>query len=287
MYGRNKQTLGSWITEAMVDEDKGAMIRGFTVVHCYGESEREIHTVVFGDRQYDPNDLAKMLRHKADTFCQELSGVQSCAVLAFYGNSKEPEARYNFKISGLTAHDGDGTEAPDGKGLTQQGMRHLEVATQMMLRQTAIVMDAANEMNSRLMKRLETAEEENREAYMIVKELVLEKNNNHHKLVMEQKAFDRSSKEREKWLAFAPTLINTILNREVFPQSVADSSLIDAVADALSPADIQKIAGVLPPTLWGPLAARFEKVIKEKTEVLTAEKQLMEKGVTDEISESN
>ena len=69
-------------------------------------------------------------------------------------------------------------------------------------------------------------------------------------------------------MKFAPPLINTVLGKEIFPQSVADTALIDSIANHLSEEQIEMLAtsNLFPPVVWGPLAQRLDHALKKKEE---------------------
>ena len=81
---------------------------------------------------------------------------------------------------------------------------------------------------------------------------------------MSKLQFERDTEERRKWLNFAPPLINTLLGRDIFPQSTADTPLVESIAESLTEADIMKLASSLKPELWGPLAHRFHGALQKK-----------------------
>lgn len=258
-----KQTLDSWIHEAMTDGDKEAPISAFTLVHVVGQTaEREIHTVRLGSKQWTAADLAALLRHKAQSYCQDVTGVQTFCLLAFYGK-EEPEARHPFLITGELDLNGS-TEAPDEKGIKQQSMRHLEANAQMYHRGTAHVMDVLIRSQEILARENAALRQENREGFTMMKELIAQQALNRHEHRMKELEFERSSQERKKWLSFVPSLVNTVLGSEVFPQNTEDTALIESIANSLSEEDLIKLSGILKPEVLGPISARLEKHYKEK-----------------------
>lgn len=258
-----KQTLENWIHEAMIDIDKEKPISMFSLVHMVGQGEREIHTTRLGSKQWTARDLAALFRHKAENYCQEIPGVQSFCLLAFY-EQDEAEARHPFMVSGDTDLHGLSTEGPDEKGIRMQGMRHVEAITQLNHRSIHHVLDTMAKMNENLMRENLEVRKENREGFAIMKDLIAAQALNKHEYRMKEMEFERSSSERKKWLDFAPSLINTILGSEVFPQSTEDSALLEAIADSLSEDDLIKLTSVLKPEILGPISARFEKHFKNK-----------------------
>jgi hypothetical protein len=259
-----KVTLSQWIREALTDSEKDAPISMMSLIHMVGAAEREIHSVKFGNKQWTDTELGQMFQHKAESYCQEIPGVQQFCLLAFYGNDPEPQARHPFLINGETDFGGMATEGPTPNGMWAQGLRHLEVSTQLMLRQVGTLFETSNRTIELLGKQNHELMKENRDAINVVKEMLMDRANNAHQHTMQELEYQRSTEERKRWLSFAPPLINTILGKELFPQSTADTALIEAIADAISEEDIAKLAGVLKPELWGPLASRFGDVLQKK-----------------------
>ncbi len=164
------------------------------------------------------------------------------------------------------------TEAPTEQGQIQQKMRWNDaLQTQVYARQAAMdnhsirMLEQMDKMLERgQMNELRLAAE-NMEAFTIVKELLNERANGQHTRVMEQQNYQRETNERSQLLKFAPVLINTILGKEIFPQSTADTALIETIAENVDDVMIGKLAEAgLPPVLMGPLSARIMKAIEEK-----------------------
>lgn len=277
-----KQSLESWIHEAMVDPEKDKPISQITLVHIAG-SENEIHSVKFGSKQWTPAELSTLFRHKAESYSQELSGVQTFALLAFYGGTTEQQARHPFVVSGATDFQLT-TENADAKGITQQSMRHLEVQAQMYSRGQAVIIDAQQRLIETLTRNALEDRRENRELIGILKDVVLTQATNNHEHKMKELEYERSSAERKKWIGFLPGLVNNILGKEVFPQSTADTALLETIADNLTPDQLEKLGSTLKPEVLGPIAERFSKHFeKRKLEAKTA-KQLAAKNPEDDAA---
>jgi hypothetical protein len=279
-----KQALESWIHEALTDADKEKPCSAFRLVHMVGSGEREVHIPRLGSKQWLARDLAQLFRHKAESFCQEIAGVQTFCLLAYY-EKDEPEARHPFLINGDNDLHGLSTEGPDEKGLRMQGMRHLEALTQLNHRSIAHAIDTLANLNQSLMRENLEVRRENREGFTLVKELLAAQALNRHEFKMKELEFERSTEERKKWLDFAPSLVNTILGSEVFPQSTEDTSLLESIADSLSEEDLMKLSSVLKPEVLGPIAARFEKHFKaKKLKGASATKLLKSKSPEDDAA---
>ena len=276
-----KQSLESWIHEAMTDADKEKPISQLSLMHIAG-SENEIHTVKFGSKSWAPSELSTLFRHKAESFAQELSGVQTFALLAFYG-SGESQARHPFVVTGATDFQLT-TENADAKGLAQQGMRHLEVQAQMYSRGQAVILDAQQRLIETLTRNALEDRKENRELIGILKDVVLTQATNNHEHKMKELEYERSSAERKKWIGFLPGLVNNILGKDVFPQSTADTALIESIADNLTPDQLEKLGGALKPEVLGPIADRFNKHFEKRKLESKQAKQLAAKNPEDDAA---
>src|SRR5262245_18485059 len=209
-----KQTLDQWIREALLDTDKDGKCSAMTLVHLVaGNSEREIHSVKFGPKPWEPKHLADLFRGKAENYASELTGIQSFCVLAFYGDSNEPQARKSKMIKGDTMHDGLATEPPTKEGQIMQGMRHLEAAMQLALGQTGRLFDASAKTLAAVLEHNGRLLQENRDAFDIVKEMMIKQIEGNHTHKMTEMTYQRKTEERSKMLGMAPALINSLMGR--------------------------------------------------------------------------
>jgi hypothetical protein len=271
---RGRKALATWIDEALVDKDKSDRISALSLVHMIGQQRQEIHTVKIGaSGSYDGAELEKLFRGKAESYAQDLGTVQMFALLAFYGKNTE-EAVQPFTVTPAVNPENAGflTEAPTAEGRLQQKMRW-DDANQMAVYRRQQSLDEHSirliEVQGRMLDRSQSMVErlmtENMDAFTIVKDLLAEKQLSDHDRAMKRMEFERATGERQKLLQFAPVLINTILGREIFPQSTEDTALIETIAESLEPEHIEKLANMgLPPMLMGPLAARVMKAMEKK-----------------------
>ena len=270
---RQRVSLERWIHDALTDPDKEEKCSMISLVHVVGQNnQKEIHTTKFGSgKVWAEKDLAEMFRGKAQTYCQDLPGVQTFQLMAFYGGSTQPTAFMPFTEGGKTDYDGLMTEPPTPEGRLQMNKRNEQALISQVYRRQAQMDDYAIRIQETMCKGMQQAihamqecTRENREAFGIVKDMLMEKALDNHKHNMAQLEYERSTAERRKWMQWAPALLNTVLGRNIFPQETADTSLVESIADALSDDDVMKLAGAIPPHLMGPLAARMEAYYKKK-----------------------
>jgi hypothetical protein len=261
-----KKTMEMWIREALTDPDKSDKCAMISLVHMVGVQQKEIHSTKTLNKTIDPVELSKMLDGKAVTYAQDLPGVQTFQLLAFYGESSVAQAFFPFRINSETELNGLGTEAPTEQGRLQQIMRREDSLLGQVYRRQQVMDDHSIRMMQMMSHTIEKLTSENRDAFTIVKEILMEKALSDHNHKMSQLQFERDSVERKKWLSFAPALINTLLGREIFPQGTADTALVESIADSLTEDDVMKLGSAMKPELWGPLAARMHQYMMKKAE---------------------
>ncbi len=277
-----RQTLEGWLLEAMTDEEKGVDPNTKEPVKCYrlalmhviGLNLEEVHHIDLGAKVWTPQDLDKLFGGRADVRAQDLPGTQTFKMLAFYGTSPEPQAAYIFVRQGQQDSPGIMSEGPTGQGMIQQGMRHLEnrivqadKVQQLAFTNLAQSTDAWRGVAQMMASELLTMRKENNEVMTLFKQMTIEKVAADHQNKMAQLEFERKTGERKKLMTFLPVLANTVAGREVFPQSTADSAILDTLIDNFGVEKIGMLAGLLPPEVMGPLAARAEKRLKEQREL--------------------
>lgn len=282
-----KQTLDQWVAEAFLDDDKDGKCTMLSLVHIVGTAENEIHTVKFGgSKSWSPKELGELFMHKAESYADELPGVQSFCLLAFYGERKEPQARKPFMINGATEFHGLATEGPTSGGLTQQAMRHSEAIIQMAFRQTAMLFETSQRTVHELTKQNESLMQENRDAFQIMREMLMERATHAHDFRMKELEFQRSSDQRQKLMTMIPALVNNLTGRELFPQNGdggEDTALIETIATELDEATLIKLADALPPHIMGILASRMKKIFDAKNKQREDGERRLKSGTNPEV----
>lgn len=249
-----------------------------SIVHMVGAgTEIEVHTVRFtAARKWTAKEIGKIFREKADMYAQDLPGVQTFSIMAFYGdNTVEPQARRPYVVSKENDFGGLTTEGPTGSGLVQQAMRHSEATMQMCLRQMATMTEQMNYTMGRLADTNRELHSELSDAYVIVRDMVTEKNDRTHKHRIEELKQANFNEMLRKAMNMAPAIVNTITGSEVFPESTEDSSLIEALAEHITPEQLQKMQGLLPPHILAPLVKRFADIVERKDAAKTDYKKMM------------
>jgi len=250
----------------------------FALVHMVGMTENEVHTVKIGNKAWNENELGAMFKHKAESYAQDLPGVQSFCLLAFYGISNSPGARHPWRVTGDTEFGGLATEGPHPQGQIQQSMRHTEVIVAGSFRQNATtfeVMLRYMEQQSRMTVRLTDQNE---------KLFDLLRSNFVSTLEMQQKLL--GIEERKQLLGMAGPLLNAVTGENLFPASVEEQSIIAEVAEELTPERLHALQMALPQKTWAKVMPRLMKILEEKKAAQQSAQEvgesILERGLTPE-----
>ena len=193
---QKKQTLEQWIDEAMTDEEKGPKISAISLVHLKGQQELEIHSIAFGARKWTPKELSQIFRHKAETYSEEIPGVQTFNLQAFYGGD-EPRAWKPFTVNGAQDYNGGlSTEGPTPQGLVQQLMRHNEVQFQVYMRAQANLGTAQAQQVQALMDQNQSLQGTVKDFFDVLQKLLLERMTKSHDFRLKELEYQRSTAAR-------------------------------------------------------------------------------------------
>ena len=262
------QTLADWIHEVrsnLVDRD-GALTM---LVMTHEPDGKEVHHCKLGGSPGRTDaELASVFFGCAKSYGEELPGVQTFQMHAFFNDQQQAQAFKPFVVGGRTEFDGLMTEGAHPTGSLAQGMRLTELLVQGCFRQMSSIHAASQQMIDSLLGDLNSSRQRESEAFEVARKLLVEHERMQNDRRMEEMRYARESQEREMWMKFAPPLINTVLGKEIFPQSVADTALIDSIANHLSEEQIEMLAtsNLFPPVVWGPLAQRLDHALKKKEE---------------------
>lgn len=256
---RRRTTVEQWITDALQDADKGAPCSVLSLVYLRGmsSSQEEIHTKEIRGPQI-AKQLAEFFIDRACGYAQDLAGMQTFKLLAFYGTA-EPRASFPFTVADgqLTAGDNSSysKHEPTQAGLLGQLMKHNETIMAMNgALVTAIVTDG-------LAVRKELAE-----ATMLVRDAVMQFATVGHQKQMEVLAFQRQTEERQMFAKALPAMVNHLSGREIVPESFALGEVLEGMATRIGPQDLQLLVGMgkLTPQEAQALAGHFAKVREEQ-----------------------
>jgi hypothetical protein len=261
----SRNPLVEWLRQRLSDPDMPGPCVRLTLMYDRANIEEEVQSTKFASGiQWKPEELADKYYCIAQDHVKDDKGIEhSFRLLAFFeetiadGTKAEHVKTKRFKLTPWGQDVEFINDEPTARGAQAQGMRLTEQIVQGTFKLLSQTMGSAAHETQIL-------REQNMKLFEMMQGLMVKIAETDEERQMKRLAFERETKERAQWLSYAPTLVNTLLNKEVFPQSTVDTQIIEAAAEHLSEEDLQMLATKLPQHLWGPLAARLEKVLKEK-----------------------
>lgn len=257
-------TTDMWITEVLLDTNYGKCT-AITCIHRVGTSDDEVYTIKLGETVgWKAQEMGELFMHRAKMSVQGIAGSQLFYLYAFYNGRNEPQAKFPFRIDNGSDLGNGMTEPPTNEGKAQQNMRMTEAGFQFFFKQSIEMFSLQSQalQESRAHERLLMAE--NRDAFSIVKELLMAQANQNHTFKLEEIKAKRSADQIDAVMRLGPAIVNSITGREVFPQSTEDTALVEGLIDNLTEEQARTMASLLPAHIMGPLAARAEKHWKAK-----------------------
>jgi hypothetical protein len=292
------KTLEQWVRETLSEsrqndaaggKDSGCTALALAYMQPTG-GLKDLDIVRLSGKTWNSKDLADRFQGKAETFAQDMGGVQMFQVLAFFG-SREPQAFHNFKVvDGEIAHGGEDRrvkETPDSQGLVGFTMRHLERTQDLLTTLVQGIVAKSVEREKVLYDQIDKQREELNDSTLIIREMIMEKRKDAFDMDMRRLEFQRDSKNQGLMLEQAPALINTISGKEVFPQTTADKQLVDRLCEKVAPENVDQLVGlgVIPAEMAGPLKLRIAQYREEQAKKVAELKNLpVAAGVPGETS---
>jgi hypothetical protein len=301
MASHGWKTLEKWIEDAMRDGDKQGKLSCLQLVVRVGMADRELHV-----KRFEPSDdcsphvLAEMFHGKAMAYAQGIEGRQQFCLNAMYGGRAEVEAMHPFRVNPpADPNAGYATEEATLTGRTMQAMRHgedMHAASKGFLQ---VVFNRQNQMDARSDERERLAMErerifsqsiqaliqENLQAVEIVKKMTLMQMEADHRRAMELEEYRRKTTERAGWMKMAPPLANQLLGKEIFPQSVEDTAIVEGIADVFlaNPEYLKMLEGVFPPEKLAPIVSRISRIQAERAKLEEEMKKLPHGNLESEV----
>lgn len=258
------ESTETWLHEVCNDPEKGPC-KQIALVHMAGTVQEDVYVKPVPDKFNAEAlaDWADLFIRKAEQYAEGLPGTQTFSLLSFHGEGKRPGTRKTFPVRGYVEHDGLLTENPTGKGVLQQMMRLLDSTIAKTANRDAVLFES-------MLKRLdlETRQNlalrtENVQMFEFSKELVLKIADRTHEHRIAQIEAQSSAALKQEIAKTVPLLINTATGRDIVPQNMHDSILVERLIDAIGAAGPDNLLNLslkdLPPSLLAALADRFSK----------------------------
>lgn len=229
-------TLEQWITEALGDADKGKPCSGLGLVHLKsGIGTEEVHTKPIEGTTANFRALAEFFMNKATAYAQDMPGIQTFRLVAFYG-SNEPQAAHTFTVfeGSLTAgeHTPWSKHEPTPSGHLALAMKHNEWLQNDYRQLVQGVMGM-------LVSQSVEHQKEKAEINVLMRDVLLNMRKEDHAMQLERLRFQRESEERAMIGKSLPGLLNAFTGTDIMPASTVDTQIIEGMAMKVGPDDLK------------------------------------------------
>jgi len=276
---KRRQTIDAWIQAAISDVIDGRQCSAITCLHLkgVGGATEEVVTRPL-DGPVNVKELADHLVGRAEGFAQELPGLQTFKLLAFYGTAA-PHNPFHITIS-----DGNlmsRTEAmqaahePTPTGLFGQLMKHNEMLVQANMQLTRENMQLAQGVLGMCLGPqgvIAQSRQSELEAIAVVKDATLGMLKERKEARLEELKAVQELQTRKAIMDALPHLVNRWTGHEVFSEVANDSAIITKLAMKVTPQDLDMLVqmGKLNQEEALILSARFAAIVEGKKKELEA-----------------
>lgn len=268
-----RKNLAAWIHDELVGiGERKERCQAFSVRHQNGTQLVELKTIPLGNREWEPKELEKFLNDVAETHAGGLTGTQQYLFCSFYDGSNEPNGFYPKRIQGGDASDGSmgglATEPPTTSGHMTQMMRHNEAHMRSSFLHQEAVMDRMLTIIDRQGTMIEKLMTENHDAIDACKEVIMQKASDRHQMDLELQRNERNALLMATATKYLPAIANVVTGREIFPQSTADTVLIEGLAESMTQEQAVKLVAILDDKQKALLLPRMNEIIEKKAKAL-------------------
>lgn len=276
---KRRQTVDMWVQTVIADVIEGRPCSAVTCLHLkgMGGATEEVVTRPL-DGPVNVKELADHLVSRAEGFAQELPGLQTFKLLAFYG-TQEPHSPFHFTISdgSLTSR----TEAmqsafePTPTGLFAQLMKHTEVLAAQNMTLTQSYMQLAQGVLAMCLGPqgiLAQSRQTELEAIAVVKDATLGMMKERNEARLGELKALQDLQTRKAVMEAIPHLVNRWTGHEVFSETANDSAILGKLAMKVTPQDLEMLVqmGKLSQEEALILSARFAAIVEGKKKELEA-----------------
>lgn len=271
---KRRITVDQWVQTVITDTVDGRPCSAVTCLHVkgVGGATEEIVTKAL-EGPCNVKEIADHLVGRAEGFSQELAGLQTFKLLAFYGTN-EPHNPFHF-----TATDGNvvsrneamqSAHEPTPTGLLGQLMKHNEQIVQQNMALTQANMQLAQGVLGMCLGPqgiIARAQTDMIDAIGVVKDATLDMFTQRRQLRLEELESQKSLQTRQAIIDAIPSLVNRWTGHEVFSEKNTRAKLLEKLALKVKPDDLELMVqlGKLSPEEALMLSTEFAAIVAEKT----------------------
>jgi len=272
MASKKRHTVDSWVESTITEVIDGKGCSAIALLHIKGMGQTEEVTTKPIESTVNPHELAENLIGRAEGFSQDLPGLQTFKLIAFYG-SNEPHNPFHFTTSDGTVTSRSevmmSVHEPTPTGVLGQQMKHIEALIAQNAQLVSGNMAMANGIVSMCFGPngiIQQSIKAQLEAVEVVKDAMLDMHKERKELIIEESKAAQNLQTRKAIIDAIPHLANRFTGHEIFSEQANDSKIIEALAMKVAPQDIDMLVslGKLTKEQGLLLSARFASILEEK-----------------------
>ena len=263
---QQRQTIADWCREVIfaVTQD-GSSCGALELFHesLAGKVTLHKYPITSNMEGLDTKDLGNMFFNVAKNHAAGLFNNQNYKICAYHAGEDQAYTEYPFVMKGQADMDG-GTPDASKTGVLQQMMQFYGHGMDSIFQQQQSIFNAQNQIIGMFATQHAILAKENSDAVILAKDCIMREATREHEFQMEL----IKTKQRADLIAsvskMIPFALNALTGKEIVSEASADTSLINTLAENISPEQIEMIPQLFGPELGGFIAKRLRKHVDEK-----------------------
>jgi len=270
---KRRQTVEQWVGSVIGEVIDGKGCSAIALLHLkgMGGATEEVTTKPI-EGTVNSKELGDHFIGRAEGFSQDLPGLQTFKLVAFYGNN-EPHNPFHFTTSDGTVMSRSETmmsaHEPTPTGLLGQLMKNNEF----MSRQNADLVQQNMTMANGIVAMcfgpqgiVQQSIRSQLEAVEVVKDAMLDMSKQRRELVLEEHKAAQDLQTRKAIIDAVPLLVNRVTGHEVFDEKSNRAKLLEVFAMKISPQDLEMLVSMGKITKEEALviSSQFAAIVEEK-----------------------
>lgn len=280
---KKRQTVEQWVASVIGEVIDGKGCSAIALLHLkgVGGATEEVTTKPI-EGTVNPKELGDHFIGRAEGFSQDLAGLQTFKLIAFYGNN-EPHNPFHFTTADGTVMSRSETmmsaHEPTPTGLMGQLMKNNEFLSRQNADLVQQNMTMANGVIAACFGPQGIVQQSIRsqlEAVEVVKDAMLDMSKQRRELVMEEHKAAQDLQMRKAVMDNLPLLTNRLTGREVFDEKSNRAKLLELFAMKIAPQDLEILVSMGKITKEEALviSSQFAAIVEEKKKEADALKKV-------------
>jgi hypothetical protein len=280
---KRRQTVEQWVASVISEVIDGKGCSAIALLHLKGVGgATEEVTTKPTEGTVNSKELGDHLIGRAEGFSQDLPGLQTFKLIAFYGTN-EPHNPFHFTTSDgavmsrsetmMSAHE------PTPAGLLGQLMKTNEVQARQnadLVQQNMLMANNVIAMCLGPQGMIQQSIKSQLEAVEVVKDAMLDMSKQRREIVIEEHKAAQDLQTRKAIIDAMPLLINRVTGHEVFDEKSNRAKMLELFAMKISPQDLEVLVSMGKLTTQEALviSSQFAAIVEEKKKEADAIKKV-------------